>query len=192
MECFFFIWHSFNSQIRLVLLKSIILCIWLSGASFVAEYWVVNLNKNESFYWNLFYIFTNMDGILCECNVHVQVHYCTSTINLDLNVSSDIWSLNTEMQILNLLKSYDHRINHNKGCGKYANTNGKDTFASNIHLFGQMTSSRWWIYDFIVKYGKVEGQSQPNWMSWLHFRFGNLKGFLISILWILNDGFERL
>lgn len=52
-----------------------------------------------------------------------------------------------------------------------------------------MTSSGRWIDNFIIENGKVECQSQPNRMSWLHFRLWYVKGFLISFLRILNHTF---
>lgn len=52
-----------------------------------------------------------------------------------------------------------------------------------------MASSGRWIDNFIIENGKVECQSQPNRMSWLHFRLWYVKGFLISFLRILNHTF---
>lgn len=59
----------------------------------------------------------------------------------------------------------------------------------NGNLFSQMASSGWWIDNFVIENGKVESQSQPNRMSWLHFRLWYVKGFLISFLRILNYAF---
>lgn len=58
------------------------------------------------------------------------------------------------------------------------------------NLFSQMAGSGWWIDNFVIENGKVECQSQPNRMSWLHFRFGYIKCFLISFLRILNYTFR--
>ena len=60
------------------------------------------------------------------------------------------------------------------------------------NLFSQLTRLVWTVKDFIIKDRKVECQAQPDGVSGLHFRFGDLKRILVGLLRVVDDGYKKL
>ncbi len=58
------------------------------------------------------------------------------------------------------------------------------------NLLSQMTSPIGWIQDLIVEHGKVEGQTQPDGVGWLHLGAGHFKRFLVWSLRVVHYAFQ--
>ena len=59
------------------------------------------------------------------------------------------------------------------------------------NLLGQMTSPIGRIQDLVVENGKVEGQTQPDRVCWLHLGAGHFKRFLVRSLRVVHYAFEE-
>jgi len=45
--------------------------------------------------------------------------------------------------------------------------------------FCKLTSTIWCVLYLVEEHRKIEGQTKPDWMSWLHLTFGNLERFIV-------------
>ena len=62
------------------------------------------------------------------------------------------------------------------------------TLSFEIHLFSELTGLVGRGHYFIVEYGEIQGQTQPDRVSGLHGRFGDVEGVLVSLLGVINYG----
>lgn len=59
------------------------------------------------------------------------------------------------------------------------------------HLFRQLTGLVGRVEDLVVEDGKVEGQTQSDWMCGLHFALADLERILVGRLRVIDDGYSR-